>query len=441
MRNHFQFSMLFFLLLTVAAPAWSQDTIQPLQIDEFIRQATSNNANIQLAKRDEQIAASVYKQTQAMYLPQVGFSYSALASNDPLNAFGFKLQQKSIAQSDFDPSLLNHPSGIADFTTQLSIRQPLLNLDMQYQRKAAGKQQEMYKYATQRTREMIVYQAQQAYLQLQMSYDAQKVLEESLEAVKAVYKFTNDRYQQGLMQKSDLLNIEVQIKTIEAGIGETKTAIRNISDMMNLLMNKRPGIVYSPEKAVISTDKNFPPDSIPAARSDFRAMETAVDVYGLAIKSNKMSYWPKLNMFANYQLHDNSPVGFGAGGYLAGIQLTWDIFKGNSTKNKIATQVLERNKLKEELDNRKAENAIELQKAYRQFTDADLRLQQQQAAIDAAVEALRILQNRYMQGLVNTSDVLLAQTQVSQQKLGFTQSEFNKNMALAYWQFLTASAK
>jgi outer membrane protein TolC len=408
-----------------------------LPLNDLIAQATTNNKNIQLAKMDEQIAASNYKQTEAMFLPQVGLSYSAFTTNNSLNAFGFKLQQKSISQADFNPALLNNPSATADFMTQLNVQQPIVNMDMLYMRKSALKQTELYQYKTQRTKENIIYQSQQAYLQLQMAYDVQKVLQESLETTKALYKFTNDRYEQGLLQKSDLLNVEVQIKTIETNLADVKSNIKNASDYISLLMNKPTGVVYSVD-APISIDTKFFADSLSANRSDFKAMEKAIESYNLAIKSSKMSYLPKLNAFANYQFHDKSMLGFGAGAYMAGIQLSWDIFKGNSTKNKIATQTLERNKMAEQLNNQKEESRVELNKTYRGFTDAAFKIQQQQASINQATEALQILQNRYQQGLVNTTDVLMAQTQLSQQKLGYAQAVFSKNVSLAYLQFLTS---
>lgn len=425
-------------LLSSTQQLHAQDSIVPLQLNDLIIQATTNNKNIQLAKMDEQIAASNYKQTQAIFLPQVGLSYTAFTTNNPLNAFGFKLQQKSILQEDFNPAVLNNPSGTPDFMTQLNVQQPIINMDMLYMRKSALKQTELYQYKTQRTKEQIIYQAQQVYLQVQMAYDAQKVLQEALETAKAMYKFTNDRYVQGLLQKSDLLNVEVQIKTIETSLSDVKTNISNASDYISLLMNKPTGVIYSVGAPVTSTDNSLAVDTLSSNRSDFKAMQTAIESYDLAIKSTKMSYLPKLNAFANYQLHDKAMLGFGAGAYLAGIQLSWDIFKGNSTKNKIATQTLERNKMAEQLDNQKEESRVELNKTYRQFTDAVFKMQKQQTSVDQANEALRILQNRYQQGLVNTTDVLMAQTQLSQQKLAYTQAVFSKNVSLAYLQFLTS---
>jgi len=429
------------LLLTVAQPSDAQDSTVILQLNDLVAQATSGNQNVLLAKIDEQIAAANYKQTQAVFMPQAGLSYSALSSNNPLYVFGFKLQQKSVSQQDFNPALLNNPSGKTDFITQLNVQQPILNMDMLYMRKSVLKQTEVYQFKTQRTREQIICQSQQAYLQLQFAYETQKVLQEALETTKAIYKFTSDRYAQGLLQKSDLLNVEVQIKTIETGLADIKSNIRNASDYINLLMNKPPGVVYSTEPSIPFLDERSVIDTFLTDRADFKAMETAIASYDLLIKSSRMSYLPKVNAFANYQLHDNTVPGFGAGAYMAGIQLSWDIFKGNATKNKIATQKLERNKMAEDLNRLKEESRVELNKTYRLYMDAAFKIQQQQAAIDFAKEAFRILQNRYLQGLVNTTDVLLAQTQLSQQKLAYSEAVFNKNISLAYYRFLTSRNK
>lgn len=427
------------LLLTTIPSLHAQDSASLIKLNELIEQAVANNKNISLAKMDEQIAAANYKQTQAIFLPRVGFSYAALTTNDPLNTFGFKLQQKAVSQKDFDPALLNNPSAIPDFMTQLNVQVPLLNMDMQYMRKASLKQTEIYRYKTQRTKEFITYQSQQAYIQLQMAYDAQKVLLESMETMKAIYKFTNDRHLQGLLQRSDLLNVAVQIKTIETNLAGIRSDILNISDNMNLLMNKPSGIVYRVDSTTVLPDENLTADTTSTKRPDFMAVQKMIESHDLMIKSNKMGYLPKLNGFASYQLHDKSMFGFGAGAYMAGVQLSWDIFNGNATKNKIATQRIERNKMAEQLNNQKEEARIEITKAYRTISDAQFKINQQLSAIEQSSEALRILQNRYTQGLTNTTDILVAQTQLSQQKMAYAQAVFNKRISLAYLRFLTSA--
>jgi outer membrane protein TolC len=170
-------------------------------------------------------------------------------------------------------------------------------------------------------------------------------------------------------------------------------------------------------------------------------MQKAIDATDLMIKSGKMSYLPKLNAFGSYQFNDSHALGFGSNAYLAGIQLTWNIFNGNSIKNTISTQTLERNKLREQLNNQRNQSQLELNKAYRDLADAQHDIQQQKISVAQANEALSILQNRYLQGLVNTTDVLMATTQLSEQKFNLSKAVFTSNVTQAYIQLLTSSTQ
>ena len=428
------------LLNAALSTVSAQDSTKVLKLEEAIAATINNNKSVQLAKLDESIAASNYKQTEAIYLPQIGFSYTAMSTNNPLNAFGFKLQQKSITQNDFNPALLNHPGSTGDFTTKLELQQPLINMDLLYKRKAVAKQTELYQYKTQRTKEYLTFEVQKAYLQLQLAYDAVKVLEEALQTTKSVYTFTDNHFKQGLIQKSDVLNAQVQVTTVATNLAKANSNIRNASDYLSLLMGQPDGVIYTVDNALTTTDAvTVSATKIAANRSDFLAMQKALEASDLMITANKKSGLPKLNAFGSYQLNDKRMLGFGANAYLAGVQLTWDIFKGNSVKNTLATQKLERHKLAEQLSQQKEQSQLELNKAYRDLADAQFDIQQQKSSIEQATESLQILQNRYSQGLVNTTDVLMATTQLSQQKFALSQAVFNTNVAKAYLQLLTAT--
>lgn len=433
------------MFLVMGAPgllslARAQDLSQKLSLNEAISAALANNKAIRLAGLDERIAVSNFNQTQAVFLPQVDLSYTAMSTDNPLNAFGFKLQQRSITQNDFNPTLLNHPSATPDYMAQLEVKQPLLNIDMLYMRKGARKQTEVYQYKTRRTQEYITFETTKAFLQLQLAYRAEKVLTEADQTAKSVYTFTDNHYKQGLTQKSDLLNARVHVTAVESNLAKARSGILNASDYLSLLMGGPTGKIYSIGdepltnlSAIDSTQKIY------ATRSDFMAMQKAIEASGLMIKSSQMSYLPKLNAFGNYQYNDSRLTGFGANAYLVGIQLSWNVFNGNKTKHIIAAQKLERDKLTVQLAQQKDQSQLDLDKAYRDLSDARFEMVQDQAAIEQAAESLRILQNRYQQGLVNTTDVLTADTQLSQLKFSLAQAQFTANVTSAYIQLLTAT--
>ena len=427
------------MILFVSA-AMAQQPVVYLTLKEATDSTLANNRDLGLSRLDEKIARAKTKEMDAIYLPQADFSFTALSSNNPLNAFGFKLQQQVVQQKDFNPDLLNKPGASGDYSGRLQVKQPLLNMDLVYMRKAVAAQEGIYQMKTQRTTEYLTYEVKKGYLQLQLLYEAEKVLKEALRSANAMYTFTDNRVKEGLMQKSDALNVQVWIHTVETNLAETASNIRNASDYLSLLMGRPYGTVYSAEPAK-PENTELSGASVPENRADFAAMKKAMEASSLMIKSAEKSYLPRINAFASYQVNDYRLTGFGAGSYLAGLQLSWDIFKGNSTKNKISTQQVELSKLSGQLENQQVQSQLELNKTLRQLEDARYKIRQQTAAVENATEALRILQDRYEQGLVNSTDVLQAQTQLSQQQLGKAQAVFSYNSTAAYISFLTSTQK
>lgn len=417
----------------------AQQKTEFLSLKEAVDAVTSNNSAVQSARIDEAIAQEKYKQTNAGFLPQVNFSYSALTTNNPLNVFGLKLQQRTVTAEDFNPDKLNHPSGTSDFTTKLEVLQPLINMDAVYLKKSALVQAESYRFKTKRTKEYLTFETQKAYYQLQMAHQAITVLEEALSTAKSIYDFTNNRVLQGLIQKSDLLNVEVQVLGIENNLNEAKANILNASDYLSVLMNKPADVLYKTDEMEKEPSTENMILNVPQNRADFMSIEKAMEATSLMEKSARMKYLPRLNAFGSYQLNDKKFTGFNANSYMAGLQLTWNIFDGNNIKRQVAGLKLEQDKLGVQLHSMQQENQMMLDKGYRDLANALFKIKQQNAAIAQADEALRILQNRYQEGLVNTTDVLTAQTQLAQQKLMLVQANLSYNISQAYIQFLTTT--
>lgn len=413
----------------------AQELPTQIQLEEALSLAQKANQQIKIAQIDQQIASANVKQTEALWLPQLNLSYTAMNTNNPLNAFGFKLQQANVTAADFNPALLNNPGATPNYLTQLSLQQPIINMDMLQMRKAAEQQVQISSLQTKRTEEAVKMQVTQLYLQLNFLYQALDFVKSALITSQSIYQFTKNRFDQGLMQKSDLLNVEVQVKNTETRLHELQSNISQVSDQLSLMMNKPQGVIYKTIPASLNI-ANEQVQIIPTERADLKAMQTGLDVYDIAIKGSKMSWLPRLNAFANYQLNDRKALGFTAGSYFAGIQLSWDIMKGNQTKNKIVTQTIEKAKLQEQYSARVNQEQTELQNTIRKIKDARYKFQQLKTSIAQADESLRILQNRYQQGLVSTNDILLAQTQLSQQKLQQAEAKLMEQASINFYEFL-----
>jgi len=434
--NTIKISTLVLLFILNASTTNAQVITKSLSLEDAIQAALQNNKQVVIAKIEEAIAKSNFNQTEAIWLPNVNLSHTAYSTNNPLNVFGFKLQQAGVQQADFNPALLNNPTNYTNYNTQVALQQPILNVDALYMRKAAKAQIGMYAAQAQRTTEAIKMQIVQTYLYLEFAYQYEKVTAEGLKTIQSIYKFTKDRFEQGMMQKSDLLNVEVQVQAAQLQNSQAKSQIENISDQLSVLMGAPKGVAYTIQFYTLGAQADVS-DSVSLGRSDIRALNAAVESYDMAIKSTQMGWMPRLNGFANYTINDKSIAIEGAKSYIAGVQLSWDIFKGNQVNRKAASQKLEKSKVQAQLNSQLETGAVEIRKTKRAIADANYKIQQQSTSVQQSEEALRILQNRYEQGLTSTNDILVAQTQLSQQKLLLAQAQLEQKSAISYLEFLT----
>lgn len=425
------------LALGFSNMAHAQEPAATISLEQAVDSAITHNRSLQLAKLDRQIADGRYKQTNAIYLPQLNFSLTGMATDNPLNVFGLKLGQGLVTASDFDPAKLNNPASRSDFMSRFSLQQPLYNPELFEQRKAAAAAAAATDWAGKRQEAFIRFETTKAFLQLQLTIDAEKVMADGLHTATAMYQFTKDRAEQGLLQQSDALNASVQVTGMQSALSAAGSSVKNASDYLGYLMGQNAGTRYQP--AVAGDDfanKTYSPD-LNEQRSDFKAMEMAIAASERMISASRKTYLPRLNAFGSFQWNDKALTGFGAHSWLAGMNLSWDIFRGNSTRNKISTQIAETQKMREQLNDQKAQSRLELDKTTRQLQDLKQQLLRDEAAIRSATEALRILQNRYEQGLVNSTDVLQAQSQLTRLRLEQAQTIFGLRTSTAYLAFLS----
>lgn len=425
------------ILILIMSSVRAQDTISISWI-EISEKSLDENLQLQLANKETEIAQAELLAARAMYLPNITASYSFMHTNNPLNAFGFKLNQSRIVMEDFNPDLLNQPDGISDFMLKLEIQQPIFNMDAAYQKKAGIVKAEALKIKSERTQEYLEFELKKAYMMLQLAYKMLETLEKAKLTTLANKNVVENYYSNGLVQKSDVLYMDVRYNEIESQIQFAKSNINNASEYLFLLLNEdATNKVFKPiDELSIESLVAFDEPILNPNRKDLKAYDKSLEAYDWLIKSSKSKFLPRLNAFGSYELHDNKINEFDGDGYLVGLQLSWNIFDGLRAKSERASFQAELNKTKVELAQYTQQSELELKKAYRQVLDADKKVELLEMAWNHSKEAYRIQKNRYDQGLEKSSDLLIAETLMSQKELEYHQAIFEYNTASQYYQFL-----
>jgi outer membrane protein TolC len=322
--------------LAFSSLGFSQDTLT-ISKKEIGQKALDKNLQIRIANENFKSAQADFRQSNALFLPSITASHTAISTTNPLMAFGSKLNQEILTASDFNPALLNNPAKTQNFATKIEVLQPLINVDGMYGRQAAKSKMEAFQLQTERTKEYLELEVNKAFMQLQLAYKAVGVLSKANQTADANLKLIENYFKQGILQKTDLLSVQVRVNEIKNQLQYAKSNVQNASDYLAFLLNEdNTNTIYKPlESLDNSIAIEVMNTTLSGNRKDIQAMDKSSLAYEKMVVSNKMSFLPRLNAFGSYELYDTKLLGMNAKGYLVGAQLSWSVFDGFKSIGKL----------------------------------------------------------------------------------------------------------
>jgi len=353
-------------------------------------------------------------------------------------AFGTKLNQARIEMMDFNPDQLNHPKSIHNFNTKIEVQQPIINMDAVYMKKAGQVKADALKIKTARTKEYMLFELRKAYRMLQLAYKMQETLLNAKATTLANKKVIDNYYKNGIIQKSDVLYMEVRVSEIDSQLQVAKSNIKNASDYLYFLLDEpSEGKILKPTETLAYNEQLLTTDAlINPERKDLLAYQKSLEAYDYMLKATKSKFLPRLNAFGSFEMNDKKITSFDANGYMAGLQLSWNVFDGLKSKSEQEKYKAEIEKTKTQIEAYTKQSQLELNKAFTQIQDAEAKAHFTQQAWEQSKEAYRIRKNRYDQGLEKSADLLTAETLMSQKELEMQQALFEHNTAIDYFKFL-----
>ncbi len=435
MKNNLKITILLFAGFVSVLNA--QEIIQ-ISKAEVLDKVSQENQSLKISKEDYNEARADFRQTNAVFLPNIVVSHTGISTTNPLMAFGSKLNQGILTAADFNPDLLNNPDQTQNFATKIEVKQPIINMDGFYQRKAAKNKMDAMTLQTERTSDYLMFEVDKAYMQLQLAYKALEVIEKALQAAESNKLLAENSFKQGYLQRADVLAVEVRVTDVKNQLQLTKSNVENASNYLSFLMNDSSNVLLHPSDSLsINPFDLAVATQVSTERSDIKAMQLASNAYETMSKADKMTFLPTLNAFGSYELYDDQVFQGDASGYLVGAQLSWTLLDGTKRFGKAQKSRAAFEKSKLQYEQYVSQSQLELNKAKRLFIDAENKLKLSKLAMEQSQESLRIRTNRFEEGLEKTTDLLMAETQFAQKQLEYYQTIFEYNYAQAYLQFLT----
>lgn len=388
-----------------------------MTLSEAIDISLSKNPMIAAARAGVNATEAQITQARSGFFPQVNASETFQRTTNPMWAFGTKLNQETITQEDFDPARLNNPPPINNFNSAVNLAWPLFDSGQTwYGTKEAKLARQSEEMTLERTRQQIIDQTIQTYLGLVLARENVTVTEHALETARAHLKIVDNSFRQGLAVKSDVLRAQVHIAELEQNMVEAASSVSVAQASLSAVMGVYMAQPVEPVTPLIRKTASEKPldDHIRTAmekRPDLRQLEYQVEMAQYEIKKSRAAYLPSVNLNGSYELnseeyHDT------ADNYTIGAGVTLNLFSGFRYSAKTREALSRHQQIIEMRNATKQRVRLEVEQAYYAIRSAEKRIDAARTAVSQAQEAMRIIQNRYKNGLVTIISLLDAELAV-----------------------------
>lgn len=409
-----------------AAPVWVS---KPLALADAVNLALQQNGTILKGKSDLEAAYGVVVQTRAIALPKVRFAgqYQAIAENSidtPAGStFAFGTDQAwtteiRLVQSIYEGGRITSALRSAKLTKEQAL--------LQYQAVVAD----------------TLLAVRISYYDILLAGQQIVVREASVNLLQRELDDQQRRFDAGTVPRFNVLRAEVAVANARPQLIRARNAERIAkNNLVNLLGYDVPRSIGEDLPLVLTDKLDAPPYQIDISAAIGEALERRPELAALRkaellrqedIINAQSGYKPSVQIFGGYGDRSSSfsaDLGVDRHGWLAGAQLSWQLFDGFLTQGKISEARAYHQKSKTEVSDTARRIELEVRTAYSDFIEAREVLESQKKVQEQAEEALRLAVARADAGSGTQLDVLDAQTSLTEART--TQSLALRDYAVA----------
>lgn len=372
-------------------------------------------------------AEALVRQAGAAWLPQLQIQSGYHQTDQPMMGFGSILNTRS-----FDQSInFNRPGQTDHFNATATVAYNLYSGgSASAMRSAATAQHRAVEHDQEAALENLSLLVTRAFYQILQAREYQFAIESALSAIERSLESARARFEQGDLLKNTILDLEVRKAEIESDLLGARHQLKLAEKMLRVTLGFSPDHPLTPasDSAPLS-----PPEPFQAVRAEQLAMAERVAAADAAVEAERGQKRPRVDAFASYQ-YDRAWRRDGDGdSWMAGLRMQWNVFDGNLTENRVRQSIAQRSEAR--AMERKLELQLQLQseEARLNYELAESQLATTQRMVAQAEESATISRARFEAGDLLVTELLGAESRLTQARVREAMARFNKQMAIAEW--------
>ncbi len=384
-----------------------------LTLSQAVDIALQTNPLLKAAVSGSEIADAQLKEAWARHLPLLQLNETYTRSNNPVFVFGSLLEQARFGPQNFQISSLNNPEAISNFRTAVTLKQPLFNqLQTQVGVARARINQKQANLQKESVEQQLRFEVIRAYFGVLVAQAKRDLAEDAVRLAEAEAKRIQDRFEKGLVVESDLLAAKVQEAEFRQhqiqAMGDVTTAYAVLNTALNLPVNTPQKITGElvPRRFDVAGQEELIEQAL-LHRPDHARVRFAVQSRKEEVRGARGEFLPRLDLLATYGA-SGKDLSSGSSDYTLSTILTFNLFDPGRVARLKQARAAESMAVAEQ-EHLANQIRLDVVSAYQQYLSARGRLEVANDAVHQAAETLRIVQNRYREGLTTITEVLRAQ--------------------------------
>ena len=392
---------------------------QTLTLADALAKRAATSRTLKIAALDQQVAEEGVRLNRSGYLPKVDFQGGYTAQQAPQS---IQVQQGSFETQQADYGFFSS-----------SLYQTLYDFghtDARYERARALRDASRFDYQS---------KEQDLFLRTVASYfrilQGQKLLTAADEEVTQMsdhLRIARDLFEQGVVTRNDLLQAEVRLASSRQRRLETANRLENAWLDLNDQLGEPPEYrrELQEETKIDLSALEMPAEKAVATRSELKAQQKLLDAGEAEVRESRSGYYPEIFAKVGVDYVENDRVKEQAI-MAATVGLKLNLFDGYATTSRYRQAVQNRARAEEQLMQMKSDLLLEYRTAANDARVAKERIAVTETSIRQGEENLRINRDRYQEQVGTATEVLDAQTLLTQIRTDYYQAVFDFEVALA----------
>ncbi len=394
---------------------------EALTVAQSIRKAWTDQAGLRAGQAMVDSRLAEAEANRDLRLPSLTLNAYGTRTDEPMMAFGIKLNQARIGAADFNPLALNHPDPIGAYGGSAVVQQPLYTGGRISAARRAGDYLAQAEQASQERRKQETAQlVVEAYFGTQVAEQALKWVDDTRAWIQGMEDFVGARVSQGLMLESELQRLKAFHAQADAQRAEVFKQVRSARSGLGLLTGTGP--VEGPLATPLEPSTQDSADKGTAYRGDLVAADLqakAAHEGALAARGNTL---PEVGLEVGAGTLHHSWSDKGNWTY-ASVGVKWKVFSAPDAAKAKAARAQERAATDlRTFKQQQAEHQVRV--ARESVKAAEARILAAKAALAAAEESKRLREARHREGLTPLIEVLDADAAIQGARTLLLQSLF-----------------